>query len=322
MSEFADKLGAVVKARLGRQMTGLRRLSGGAIQELFRLELADGEPIILRRAPGGNQLASAVGLETEAEVMTLAGETGAPVPKILHVLRPEDDLGHGFLMTFSEGEGLGNRIVKDPALATPDLARQCGEAIALVHKADITRVPAHLARQTPAEVVAQWKTSYANTAWPRPVFAMTFKWLEAHCPPPPRVPRLVHGDFRNGNILIKPGAISALLDWELVHIGDPMEDLGWICVNSWRFGVVDKPVGGFGQREELWAGYEAASGETVNREHALFWEVLGTLRWGVMCAGMSASLAGEPPIDRAVIARRASETEVDLMRLIAPLGGR
>ena len=68
----------------------------------------------------------------------------------------------------------------------------------------------------------------------------------------------MHGDFRHGNLIIGPDGVRAVLDWELAHTGDPMEDLGWICVNSWRFGEIDKPVGGFGTREELFAGYEAA----------------------------------------------------------------
>ena len=95
----------------------------------------------------------------------------------------------------------------------------------------------------------------------------------------------MHGDFRHGNLIIGPDGIRAVLDWELAHIGDPMEDLGWICVNSWRFGEIDKPVGGFGTREELFAGYEAA-GRRVDPDRVKFWEVMGTLRWGVMCCGM------------------------------------
>jgi aminoglycoside phosphotransferase (APT) family kinase protein len=102
-----------------------------------------------------------------------------------------------------------------------------------------------------------------------------------------------------------------------------MEDLGWICANPWRFGIVDKPVGGFGEREELYAGYEAVSGLTLDRGHVRFWEVLGALKWGVMCGGMTASFrAGDPSVERAVIARRASETEVDLLRMLAPLNGK
>jgi aminoglycoside phosphotransferase (APT) family kinase protein len=100
-----------------------------------------------------------------------------------------------------------------------------------------------------------------------------------------------------------------------------MEDLGWVCVNSWRFGEIDKPVGGFGTREELFAGYEAA-GRRVDANRVKFWEVMGTLRWGVMCCGMMqrSRIGLEHSIERAMIGRRASETEIDLLRLLARRG--
>ena len=70
----------------------------------------------------------------------------------------------------------------------------------------------------------------------------------------------MHGDFRHGNILISPDGVEAALDWELTHIGDPLEDIGWICTNSWRFGVAEKVVGGFGDLPDLLEGYKAAGG--------------------------------------------------------------
>jgi aminoglycoside phosphotransferase (APT) family kinase protein len=132
---------------------------------------------------------------------------------------------------------------------------------------------------------------------------------------------LVHGDFRHGNLIIGSEGLRAVLDWELAHLGDPMEDLGWICVNSWRFGEIDKPVGGFGSREELFAGYEEA-GRRVDPDRVKFWEVMGTLRWGVMCCGMMQRFRIGPDhsMERAMIGRRSSETEIDLLRLLVPRG--
>jgi aminoglycoside phosphotransferase (APT) family kinase protein len=140
-------------------------------------------------------------------------------------------------------------------------------------------------------------------------------------PGPPPALTLVHGDFRLGNLIIGPDGVRAVLDWELAHLGDPMEDLGWICVNSWRFGEIDKPVAGLGSREELFAGYEAA-GRKVDPMRVKFWEVMGTLRWGVMCCGMMQRFRASPDhsMERAMIGRRASETEIDLLRLLAPRG--
>src|SRR3712207_8513465 len=90
------------------------------------------------------------------------------------------------------------------------------------------------------------------------------------------------GDFRLGNLIVGPDGLRAVLDWELVHLGDPMEDLGWLCVRAWRFG--GRPRGG-GLREppDLFAPYEAASGGAVDARGVRWWEGLGSLTWGIMC---------------------------------------
>jgi aminoglycoside phosphotransferase (APT) family kinase protein len=324
-SDLADLVDGLVRRRLGGEgASGIARLSAGATQEIWRFNMiAAGTevPLILRRAPGGGLRLSetAVGLETEARLIETAAGAGVPVPPVHCVLEPEDGLGHGFVMGFVDGETLGGRIARGEAFAETRkfLARQCGEILARIHTLNPADFP-NLRRAAPAEYLAQYTDIYHRSAWPRPVFELAIRWLGERCPPPPEAPKLVHGDFRNGNLMIGPEGVRAVLDWEIAHVADPMEDLGWICVGSWRFGVDHLPVGGFGLREDLWAGYEAAGGAPVRREHALWWEVFGSLRWGIMCAGMAGAFRTvDPNIERAVIARRASETEVDLMRLIA-----
>ena len=131
------------------------------------------------------------------------------------------------------------------------------------------------------------------------MFELALRWLRERDPGPSKEVTLVHGDFRHGNLIIGPDGVRAVLDWELAHFGDPMEDLGWICVNSWRFGEIDKPVGGFGTREDLFAGYEEA-GRKVDPDRVMFWEVMGTLRWGIMCCGMMQRFRNGPgPFDGA-----------------------
>ena len=324
MTPLDEPLDHLARRRLGgRAAAGLTRLSAGASQEIWRFEvLHDGTstPYILRRAPGGDRVSeSAVGPEVEAKLILAAAAKGVPVPGVPWVLTAEDGLGRGFVMTFVEGETLGGRIVKSPDLADARkiLARQCGEIIAKIHTIDPTEFP-NLRRATAAELVAQYKEGYLASDWARPVFDLAFRWLEDHCPPAPAHPKLVHGDFRNGNLMIGPDGVRAVLDWEIAMVSDPMADLGWLCTNCWRFGMLDKPVGGFGEREDLWAGYEAQSGLKVNRGHAKFWEVFGSIRWGVMCCGMKESFRSvDPSVERAVIARRSSENEIDLLRLLA-----
>jgi aminoglycoside phosphotransferase (APT) family kinase protein len=192
--------------------------------------------------------------------------------------------------------------------------------LAGIHGLDLAQLP-ELRRMTAAKEIAELERDYRSFDWPRPVFELALRWLRDHDPGPSEQNTLVHGDFRHGNLIIGPDGVRAVLDWELAHTGDPMEDLGWICVNSWRFGEIDKPVGGFGAREELFSGYEAAGGR-ADPARVKFWEVMGTLRWGVMCCGMMQHfrLGPEHSVERAMIGRRSSETEIDLLRLLAPRG--
>jgi aminoglycoside phosphotransferase (APT) family kinase protein len=306
-------------------VTGATKLSGGASQETWSFDIVHPDGVfgaILRRAPPGYGAAPsrAAGLNAEAVLMQLAHDAGVPSPRVLHVLQPQDGLGTGFIMQRVEGETIARKILRDEkfASARPILARQLGKVAAGIHGLPLAKLP-ELRRMTADREIAELERDYRSFDWPRPVFELALRWLREHDPGPSPEVTLVHGDFRHGNLIIGPEGLRAVLDWELAHTGDPMEDLGWICVNSWRFGEIDKPVGGFGTREELFAGYEAA-GRRVDAARVKFWEVMGTLRWGVMCCGMMQRFRSGPDhsMERAMIGRRSSETEIDLLRLLAP----
>lgn len=315
MSRLASRL-----APGGLRVTSVQALSGGASQELWRVVVrteAGEARLVLRRCPEQHARSElAAPIELEAELIEAARAAGVPSPRIAYVLRPADGLGTGFFMEHVEGEALGRRIVRCEAFAgvRPKLARQCGEILAHIHA--LAR-PQDLPARSIAQIIDMLERQHRLEDWPRPVFELAFRWLRKHAPRDVE-PRVVHGDFRNGNLLIDNDGVRAVLDWELTHAGDPMEDLGWICVNSWRFGAIENPVGGFGSREDLYAGYEAAGGTPVDRQRAAFWEVLGTLRWGVICtmSGVALRDGVASGIERALIARRASETELDLMNLL------
>ena len=301
------------------------RLSGGASQETwsFDIEHPGGNVgAILRRAPQGYGAAPAraAGLNAEAILMQRAYDAGVPSPRVLHVLQPDEGLGTGFIMERVEGETIPRKILRDQQFAQirPKLARQLGSVLAGIHGLELSALP-ELRRMTAAKEIAELERDYRSFDWPRPVFELALRWLRDRDPGPSAEITLVHGDFRHGNLIIGPDGLRAVLDWELAHFGDPMEDLGWVCVNSWRFGEIDKPVGGFGSREELFAGYEAA-GRSVDPDRVMFWEVMGTLRWGVMCCGMMQRfrIGPEHSVERAMIGRRSSETEIDLLRLLSP----
>ncbi|MBC7578832.1 MAG: phosphotransferase family protein [Tardiphaga sp.] len=309
-------------------VSGVARLSGGASQETWSFDIAHPDGVIgaiLRRAPQGYGAASgrACGLVTEAALIRRAHQAGVPVPVVLHVLTEADGLGIGFIMKRIEGETIPRKILRDAPFAAirPQLARQLGGILAGIHGLPLGQLP-ELRRMTATTEIDELARDIAAFNWPRPVFQLALRWLRDHDPGAGERLTLVHGDFRHGNLMIGPDGMRAVLDWELAHLGDPMEDLGWICVNSWRFGEIDHPVGGFGSREELFAGYEAAGGGTVDPARVKFWEVMGTLRWGVMCCGMMQRFRDGPDhsMERAMIGRRSSETEIDLLRLLSPRG--
>ncbi len=324
---LAGKLDTLL-VRLGRghlKTDSLQRLTAGASQETWSLD-AVGErgvvPLIMRRlsadaAPGERTVSS----ETEAQLIRRAGECSVPVPGICHILEPGDGLGRGFLSERIEGETLARRILRNPEFAAirPRLAFQCGTILARIHAVPTHNLPP-LRTQFAADQLDKLYASYRAFGGGSAVFEIAFRWLRDHRPCQIETPRLVHGDFRHGNLIIGPDGVRAVLDWELAHLGDPAEDLGWITINSWRFGGIDQPVGGFGSVEAMLDGYRAAGGEAIDADRVMYWRTLGSLRWGLICRRMAQPVAAGKPVtvERAMIGRRISETELDLLDILAP----
>ncbi len=311
------------------ELVSCERLSGGASQETYRVTIRTegGErPFALRRAAGGlviPRTPGRPGLRTEALLMQHARRAGVPEPEVHWVFEKADGLGDGFLMEWLDGETLGARIVRSDALAgaRPRLARQCGEILARIHAIDLTAsgLSELLDPLTPEHFVEEIWGRYREFGTPQPMIDFTGRWLRenrpessGHC--------LVHNDFRNGNIMVSTEGVVAVLDWELAHVGDPMRDLGWICTNSWRFGNAAQPVGGFGSYEDLFAGYESVSGESVDRECVKYWEVFGSFWWSVGCLEMAEAYRTGPDqsVERPGIGRRSSECQVDCVNLLIP----
>ena len=323
-SSIAESLEAVARREFEgcAHISGLRRLASGASQETWLFDAVGPnrcERLILRRAPGGErQHDMAVGLEGEAALIALAAECGVVVPPLRYVLKREDGVGRGFITGFVAGETLGHRIVREArfASARQHLAYDCGAMMARIHAMPKARLPPLRHADAAIRIDELYRRHQAFSA-PRPVFTLAFRWLKDNLPAPQGPDCLVHGDFRTGNLIVAEDGLKAVLDWEIAHLGDPAEDLGWFCVNSWRFGEIDKPAGGIGSRAQLCEGYRAAGG-TIEPMHLRFWEVLGTLSWGVSCAAMVETFRSgiDDSVERAMIARRASETELDLLNLL------
>jgi aminoglycoside phosphotransferase (APT) family kinase protein len=300
------------------------RLSGGASQETWSFDaVMDGStvPLILRRAPGGVRViaegSTAVPLATEAAVIEAGRKAGVAAPRVRYVLTEEDGAGQGYVMDRLEGETIARKILRDDAFAAvrPKLAWQCGEILARIHGVDTAPLRALLPVVDGPTQLRGYRDIYDAFDYPHPMFELAFQWLEPRMKAAARQ-TLVHGDFRHGNLMISPNGVEAALDWELTHIGDPLEDIGWVCTNSWRFGVADKVVGGFGDLPDLLAGYAAAGGGRIDPEDVRTWIVYGSLKWGIMCMKMYQGFLADHSVERAAIGRRSSETEIDLVNLI------
>lgn len=332
---LADALAATVARALDRAPTdvavhGLHRLSGGASRETFAFDATvagEGDRgLILQRERPGGAIGTGGGTSTEAGLLRAAAAQGVPVPAVV-ATGPADPPGEDeeaggplaaayLVVERLEGETIPRRILRDDqyAGARAALTAQCGRALAGIHRIPVEDVSGLHDR----DQIAQFRELMDVLGEPHPAFELAFRWLEANRPPsgPPRV---VHGDFRIGNLIVGPEGLRAVLDWELAHLGDPMEDLGWLCVKAWRFGG-ELPVGGFGTYEALFESYAEAAGLAggVDPDVVRWWEVLSTVKWGIMCIIQAAShLRGfSRSVELAAIGRRICENEHDVLALL------
>ena len=312
----SEGLAAALEPALGARVEigGLQRLTGGASRETWAFT-AGGEELILRRDPPGRPSAAGV-MRREADAMRACGRAGLRVPDVL----ADDDgtfLGTtGLVMRRVPGETIARRILRDDEFAgarqvlVGDLAR----FLAGLHAIDPGEVPGV---EAPDPVDPVW-VKYLRIDDRSTTFEQAHAWLVAHRSPH-SADALIHGDLRMGNVIVGPSGLAAVIDWELVHRGDPLEDLAWLCLKAWRFGE-PLEVGGLGTVDELVAAYEAAGGRPVDRAALHWWLVAKTLTWGIGCMLQAdIHLTGRVrSVELATVGRRVAEQEWDLIELLAP----
>jgi aminoglycoside phosphotransferase (APT) family kinase protein len=296
------------------EITGIQRLSGGASRESWGVQarMTDGAEhrLILLRDPGRSDRHRDVAVEAAA--MVAARAAGVPAPELYD--HGEEALGPGrayLLMERLDGETIPRRLLRDDAYAAvrPRLARRLGKILARIHQVD----PGSVAGLPRVDALGEAIRLYEDFAEPRPALEIGLRWLVRHRPPP-SADALVHGDFRTGNLIVSQDGLRGVLDWELAHRGDPMNDLGWLCTKAWRFGSAN-PVGGFGARADLMSGYAEGGGSPPDEATQRWWELYGTVRWALLCRRQAARYLSdsEPSIELAVLGRRVCEQEYDIL---------
>ncbi len=289
----------------GAAVTELRRLTGGASRQTWTATV-DGRRVVAQR----RQKESERDMRVEAAVLRAAETTDVAAPRVIDCVEAPD--GAVTLITgFVEGETIARRILRDDEyeVARTRLTDDLGRAMARTHSIPVADVPG----LEPVDELGVYRQHLDEVGEPHPTFELALRWLEDHRDPAPGALCVVHGDFRLGNVIVDRDGLAAVIDWELAHLGNPLQDLGWACVPAWRFGS-SLPAAGVGTRDALLDAYNDEAGTSYTTVDLRWWEVYGILRWGVMCITQCfRHLSGTTRShELAAIGRRVCENEHDL----------
>ncbi|MEH6638800.1 MAG: phosphotransferase family protein [Porticoccaceae bacterium] len=282
------RLESAVRRRLGSDasIANVDVATLGASNRTLLFDLLDGNTtrrLVLRQETYRSPVSPFLSPHDQYCIHQVVHSHGLAIPEPIFELDETDELDRGFVVACIDGETLPKTLLGDSAFAPARscFAAQSGEFFARLHAIPVAELP-FLADSTdsidPLNAQRQRYDSYQES---HPGIEVGLRWLENNRPQR-RAPKLIHGDYRVGNLLLDHQGITGVLDWECAHQGNAMEDIGWLCLRSWRFGRIDKPVGGMGPRSELYAAYSANGGETVDPEEVRWWEIFASLKWAIL----------------------------------------
>ena len=332
MEERKDKLAAWMAGQAGArgtEVTAMNRLSGGAIQENWALDVVfdggplDGAQALVVRTDAPSGVASSLGRPEEFALFRAAFEAGVTVPEPLWQDAAGGVLGKPlFVMRRVSGTAAGHRLVKDETAGggRAALAERLGRELARIHTIRPPRKDLAFLGEPPASPAMHWVNEFR--AWldghsrPHPALEWGLRWLERHAPETPDI-TLCHNDFRTGNYMADDRGVTGILDWEFAAWGDPLADIGWFCAPCWRFGAKDREAGGIGAREDFYRGYEAESGRAIDRDLVPYWEAMATMRWAVIALQQAERhvSGGEANLELALTAHILPELELDILEM-------
>ena len=316
-------------------VSDLKLLAGGASRNIYGFTAhVDGEMApraLVARSDAAPGRIRGTGVDEFALVAAVA-EAGARVPRVYCRGCAGGEGGTDFyVMDRLSGEAIArklhreDRYVETRERLPEDLAR----SLARIHSIDPDDPRLGSLRSESAagkgdgdfaaREIARYREllAHAGAGHPFPLLALAARWLEQSRPACARQ-TVVHGDFRVGNVMFDERGLTGVLDWELAHLGDPLEDLGWLAVRAWRFGRDDLAIGGLCSRERFWELYERESGRPVDPAAARYWEIFGNWKWAIICVmqGASHKAGARPDVELAAIGRRVAEVEWEILDLL------
>lgn len=331
------KLQDYLSQQLGNpvQIMNAHPLAGGASRDTWFISILvndEEQKIIMRRDLPTQMFEDALTRKQEFHMMDAAYQEGVKVAKVRWLCEDESVLdGDFFIMDYVPGDSIGRRIISRDTFANARevLPYQMAEELAKIHKIDLNKSELSFLKRPSAglspskEAIQEMIVLLDDIGITNPVWEWTLRWAENNMPEAKPM-TFIHGDFRLGNILVDETGLTAVIDWEFAHIGDPDEELGYLCMRDWRFGAGMKRAAGLTDRESFIKAYEAASGRTVNRVAVDWWEVMGNIRWGIICMSQANRHLRENNADESVelasLGRRSAEMQYESLRLIESFG--
>ena len=324
MTDGYDDIRAAVRRRFGEtaDIANMVVPTLGGVNRTVLFDLIDGNAS--RRLVSRQETYSAednpfLPATLQFRVMRVAFDEGVPVPEPVFEYDAADGMGNGFVSAFVDGETMPQRIFRAAdSAARLKIATDLAALLAKLHAIDVAKAPFLEGLPDSVDVIGNYLRLYDSYAEAHPAIELGFRWLERNRPATGRR-RIVHGDFRTGNFMVGPEGVRAALDWECAHIGQAMEDFGWLCVRSWRFGQIELPVGGLADRAPVYAAYEAAGGDKIDPDAVYFWEIFGLVRWAIynVMQAYAHVERGRRGVAFAAMGRNTGLVEYELMMTLA-----
>ena len=270
------------------QVTMIARIPGGASRETYKFDVEAGgktRGLILRRDPVG----SLIDTERKLEFLAFRSFYGCGLPVQEDVALEEDgaELERPFFIMGRIDGGKAQSPFTVPPYGEHAIAigEQFYGHLGKIAAADPATLPIAAATPSPS-LDGCWKAALdywegvvdADEEHPQPIVRACIRRLRANPPPPAQKLSVVHGDYRTGNFMHDgAGKVIALLDWEMAHIGDPLEDLGWAMEPLWCYGETER-VSGMLPKAQAIAVWEASSGLKVDLAALAWWDLFASVK--------------------------------------------